>query len=440
MPTLQILTTTHHPPPVTRRHAHLLRPTAAPRPPQARSLSQTWLEAFAGYAAGECHLAENTVAAYRRNLGRFFQWLGLRSVPELSIRDLADYATWLHAKELAPASIARHIVSLKVFLRYLQLEGVLAENLAELLGSQKLWERVPQVLSPQQVTLLLDSPHVTDPCWRRDRALLELLYATGCRASELSGLRLCDVHRPRDSAPAAARGTKSGSSRWVAGRSPPSKPTWSTSAGGWSPGSSRADGCWCSIEAGGCGAADLGAGEALRRPRGGSAGGQPAHAPPQFRHAHAGRRGRSAAGAGDARPREHLHDPALHPRRREPAEGGAQAIPPPIVGRLPRRAGFQPVVTGFKPVPRKNARRLFPRWKPGRMGSMFRAASGTARELKIEIRVLYRKREESSMTHERSAAGSPTASRRRSFQHQPRRRGRPLGRLVHRPRRPRRGK
>jgi integrase/recombinase XerD len=61
------------------------------------------------------------------------------------------------------------------------------------LGSQKLWERVPKVLSPQQVNVLFEGPQPYDRCWRRDRALLELLYATGCRASEVAYLRLRDV-------------------------------------------------------------------------------------------------------------------------------------------------------------------------------------------------------------------------------------------------------
>ncbi|MGA2621900.1 MAG: site-specific tyrosine recombinase XerD [Thermoguttaceae bacterium] len=169
------------------------RPTR-PRPPAGVSRAGTWLEQFVQYVAGECHLAENTVVAYRRDLRRFFQWLGQRSIPGLSIRDLADYAGWLHGAKLAPASIARHLAALRVFFRYLQLEGVLKENLAELLGSQKLWERVPGVLTPNQVNCLLEAPLGGDPCWRRDRALLELLYATGCRASELSNLRLRDVH------------------------------------------------------------------------------------------------------------------------------------------------------------------------------------------------------------------------------------------------------
>jgi len=170
------------------------RKPSRPKPPRARSMAETWLGAFVQYVAGECHLAENTVAAYRRDLVRFFKWLDGRSIPQLTIRQLADYLGWLHAKKLAPATIARHIVSLKVFFRYLQLEGVMEDNLAELLGSQKLWHRVPRVLSPEQIDRLFESPCPGDACWRRDRAMLELLYATGCRASEIAGLRQADVH------------------------------------------------------------------------------------------------------------------------------------------------------------------------------------------------------------------------------------------------------
>jgi integrase/recombinase XerD len=165
-----------------------------PRPPAAPQLGRVWLDSYLQYAAAECHLAPNTVAAYRRDLTHFFQWLDGRSIPGLTIRDLADYTGWLHGRQLAPASLARHLVSLKVFFRYLQLEGALQDNLAELLGSQKLWQRVPKILSPEQVDRLLEGPKARDPFWRRDRAMLEMLYATGCRASELSHLRPRDVH------------------------------------------------------------------------------------------------------------------------------------------------------------------------------------------------------------------------------------------------------
>lgn len=156
-----------------------------------------WSEAFVEYLAGECRLAANTVSAYRHDINRFQQWLGGRSLLGLSIADLSDFVAWLHASKLAPSTIARHIVALRMYLRYLQLEGLVKDNLAEMLGSQMLWERIPDVLSPATVTRLMAAPHLDDPFYYRDRALLELLYATGCRASELSDLRLADVH-PRD--------------------------------------------------------------------------------------------------------------------------------------------------------------------------------------------------------------------------------------------------
>lgn len=160
----------------------------------ARQLNARWSQAFVDYLAGECRLATNTVAAYRRDIRRFHVWLNGRSLPQLTISELSDYVAWLHARKLAPASIARHIVAVRMYFRYLQLEGVLQDNLAELLGSQKLWQRIPKILSPAMVARFLATPGHDDTYWRRDRAMLELLYATGCRASELSNLRLADVH------------------------------------------------------------------------------------------------------------------------------------------------------------------------------------------------------------------------------------------------------
>ena len=199
--------------------------------------ARDWLAAFADYLRSECRLADNTVAAYGRDLARLVEWLGetgrngakragnsgrargrsatagrsraakrtlaarlaTSKVPadrlcSLDIRQLADFAAYLHSLALAPASIARHIAAVRMFLRYLQLEGVLEDNPAELLGSQKLWQRVPHVLSHHMVDRFLAAPGADDPLPRRDRALVELLYATGCRASELSNLKLCDVH------------------------------------------------------------------------------------------------------------------------------------------------------------------------------------------------------------------------------------------------------
>lgn len=153
-----------------------------------------WITAFLHYVRSECQLADNTVAAYGRDLKRFRRWLGTKNVTKLTIQQLADYAGFLHQENLAPPSIARHLVALKVFFRYLQLEGILRENLAELLGSQKLWKRIPVVMSPQEVNRFLQAPGRHDSLRIRDRALLALLYATGCRASEISQMKLQNLH------------------------------------------------------------------------------------------------------------------------------------------------------------------------------------------------------------------------------------------------------
>ena len=151
-------------------------------------------EAFTLYLRTECHLSENTVAAYSRDLRRFIGWLEGRKVADLTITELSDFVGFLNTQQLAPASIARHIVAVKMFFRYLQLEGLLVDNKVELLGSQKLWQRVPSVLSPREVERFLKGPRRIEIYYFRDRALLEMLYATGCRASEVSNLRLRDLH------------------------------------------------------------------------------------------------------------------------------------------------------------------------------------------------------------------------------------------------------
>ena len=153
----------------------------------------SWAEGFLAYLNGECHLSKNTVLAYGRDLIKFYAWLGNRDITKLKIRDLSAYPQFLHEQNLAPISIARHLVSLRMFYKYLQLEQIVTDNQAQLLGSQKLWERVPRVLSPSEVDRLLAAPQPNAPCFLRDRAILETLYATGCRASELITIQTRDI-------------------------------------------------------------------------------------------------------------------------------------------------------------------------------------------------------------------------------------------------------
>jgi integrase/recombinase XerD len=155
------------------------------------------LTAFRHYVQAERGLAANSVLAYGRDLDHFSQWVaggGLSDYLKPSIRDLGHYIEYLRQIKLAPASIARHLVALKMFYRFLRLEERTAQSTVELLSSPALWERIPQVLSPESVEKLLAAPLPADRFYLRDRAILETLYATGARASEVVGLKLIDLH------------------------------------------------------------------------------------------------------------------------------------------------------------------------------------------------------------------------------------------------------
>ena len=170
--------------------------------------SKRWVDAFVTYLRTECHLALNTVVAYQRDMQRFLVWLGNKKITELTIRQLSDYVGWLGEQTLEASSIARHIVSMKMFFKYLQLECILVDNKAELLGSQKLWKRIPTVMSPEVVEKFLSAPRKTEPYFLRDRALLEMLYASGCRASEIASMNIADVHLAEGFCRALGKGSK----------------------------------------------------------------------------------------------------------------------------------------------------------------------------------------------------------------------------------------
>jgi integrase/recombinase XerD len=160
------------------------------------------------YLRSECHLANNTVAAYRRDLEHFKSWLEGRLPTKLKIDDLTNYLVWLKEQNLAATSIARHIVSLRMFYKFLQLEAGITENPAELLTTPKIWRRIPKVIPASVIEQFLTAPQKYDPHWQRDRAILELLYATGCRVSEVSDLLLANVSLDEGYCLAEGKGSK----------------------------------------------------------------------------------------------------------------------------------------------------------------------------------------------------------------------------------------
>lgn len=155
------------------------------------------LQPFLDYLESECGMAANTLAAYRNDLEQFFAWNSLQddqSLDSITLQRLSAYLKFLHSRKLAASTIARHLVSIKMFFRYLVLEGQLLESVVDLLSSPKLWQHLPKVLSPEMVDKLLKAPTIGDRHWKRDRAILAMLYATGCRASEVSSLKLRDIY------------------------------------------------------------------------------------------------------------------------------------------------------------------------------------------------------------------------------------------------------
>ena len=153
--------------------------------------------AFRHYLQSERGLSENTTLAYNHDLERYAQWTVIAKLPNYlapSLSDLSRYIAFMHEEELAAPSIARHLAALRMFYRFLRLEEKADPSSVELLASPKLWQRVPHVLSPESVDKLLNAPRAGDRFFLRDRALLETLYATGCRASEVVGLKRHDLY------------------------------------------------------------------------------------------------------------------------------------------------------------------------------------------------------------------------------------------------------
>lgn len=162
----------------------------------SRVVASAQREAFARYLETEVGASPHTVAAYSRDVATFLDWLletGGPDVSTLTLQTLTSFIRHLTETGKATTSVARGLVSVKMFLRYLQLEGVVEKNAAELLESPKLWKHLPTVLSPQNVNRLLSEPDPDDRHCYRDRAILQLMYATGARASEVAGLTLTAV-------------------------------------------------------------------------------------------------------------------------------------------------------------------------------------------------------------------------------------------------------
>lgn len=158
---------------------------------------QALIDQFMDYVSLERGLSDNTRKAYRADLlalAGFLESHRVASFNAVERKHILDFLMAEKSRGLSVNSISRRLVAVKVFFGWLQQEGMLDRNVTSAMDSPKLWKVLPSVLSTREVERLLESPSGDDRVSLRDKALLELFYATGMRVSEVAELPLDGVH------------------------------------------------------------------------------------------------------------------------------------------------------------------------------------------------------------------------------------------------------
>lgn len=152
---------------------------------------------FLDYMNVEAGLSANTLLGYGRDLLAFSQYCnceGVENLSQIQAERVFSYIHQLSKAGRAETSIHRALVAIKMFLRFGMLTGNVHEDITTILESPKQWQRLPSVANPQQIHKLLEMPTEGDPYYLRDKAILEIFYASGCRVSEISSLKAADVN------------------------------------------------------------------------------------------------------------------------------------------------------------------------------------------------------------------------------------------------------
>lgn len=156
-----------------------------------------WIEQFLNYISVERGLSVNTISSYKRDLKIFQRHLEAKKISFWKAVSRAEINSFLLKRReegINPASVARELVAIKMFFRFLCQEGLLKEDPTSVLEAPRLWKRLPETLSVEEVERILKRPKTDNPIGFRDRTCLEMLYATGMRVSEAAGLKVNDVN------------------------------------------------------------------------------------------------------------------------------------------------------------------------------------------------------------------------------------------------------
>jgi integrase/recombinase XerD len=152
---------------------------------------------FLNYLTVEAGLSQNTILAYGRDLKDFLAYCQasrISRLPQIEPVVIQDYLRILARDQKSEGSVKRALAAIRMFLRFARLTGLIEDDFTAILESPKLWQRLPSVCSKRQVVDLLNAPCPEEPFYLRDKVMLEMLYATGIRASELAGLRTSDLN------------------------------------------------------------------------------------------------------------------------------------------------------------------------------------------------------------------------------------------------------
>lgn len=156
--------------------------------------NQEWLDRFLGYLRVERGLSANTLSAYKSDLRMYLEYLGAIELVRASAADVSGFIRFLYDRGLKPRSAARALAAVRGLHRFLILEKITDQNPTAVVERPQSFVPLPHFLNTEEVDKLLAVPDLTDPAGLRDRAMIEVLYATGLRVSELVNLRLDGVN------------------------------------------------------------------------------------------------------------------------------------------------------------------------------------------------------------------------------------------------------